>query len=281
MKNRKLVCRACLSEAYFYLSHPEADLFRCNKCDHCFSDVNSMENQENYEENYFLEEHKNWFQNPNIKLFNKIKAFIYENNLCSVLDVGCGKGDLLRYLRDSDIQNALKLHGVDKTNNKDENSIKYYVKNIYDFSIDKKYDLTTSLAVIEHVEDVKEFMDHLIKYTKPGAYILVMTLNERSLLYEFSRILNFFLIKYPFQRLYSKHHLNHFNRQSLRQLGLDKNLEIISHLDHNIPFAAIDFEAKNKLVELIFKIGVYISFIIGKILKKSYLQTIIFRLPKN
>lgn len=74
--------------------------------------------------------------------------------MSSFLDVGCGKRDLLRYLRDSDIQNALKLHGVDETNNKDENSIKYYVKNIYDFSIDKQYDLTTSLAVIENVKNI-------------------------------------------------------------------------------------------------------------------------------
>jgi 2-polyprenyl-3-methyl-5-hydroxy-6-metoxy-1,4-benzoquinol methylase len=281
MNNKKLDCKVCLSESYFYLSHPEADLYRCNKCDHCFSDLNSMDNQENYEENYFLEEHKNWFDNPNIYLFNQIKAFVYENNLFNVLDVGCGKGDLLRHLRDSDCNNVLKLHGIDKTFNQDEKSIKYYVSEIQNFDSKKKYDLTTSLAVIEHVDDVRGFIDHLKNYTKPGSYILVMTLNDKSLLYKLSRILNFFKIKYPFQRLYSKHHLNHFNRKSLRQLGLDKNLEIILHLDHNIPFAAIDFEAKNKLVELIFKIGVYGSFIIGEIFKKSYLQTIIFRLPKN
>lgn len=279
VKKKKVNCKVCLSKADFYLKHPEADLYRCKKCDHCFSDIHSMVNQENYSESYFLEDHKNWFDNPNFYLFNQIKLFVFKNNLKNILDVGCGKGDLLKYLRDESKKNNLNLEGLDKTFNKSEKTIKFYCSEIQNFNSEKKYDIITSLAVIEHIDDVRAFLDQLIKNTKPNGYILVMTLNDRSILYLTSRILNFLNIRYPFERLYSKHHLNHFNRKSLKKLGQVKNLEVVSHLDHNIPFKAIDFESTNHFNKFIFKIGALVCFSLGKFFKSSYLQTIIFRTP--
>ena len=90
-------CPICRSEAVLEApSHPEVVLLRCGNCSHCFTDPGSV-SEEAYDESYFVEAHRNWFDHPNTKLFELVRreAAALGPNV-SLLDVGCGKGDLLR-----------------------------------------------------------------------------------------------------------------------------------------------------------------------------------------
>jgi|SRR5215472_2723311 len=67
---------------------------------------------EQYRVEYFDEEHRNWFLHPNLNLFRNLSRVIVAHSpAASVLDVGCGTGNLLRYLS---IENkSLRLTGID------------------------------------------------------------------------------------------------------------------------------------------------------------------------
>jgi len=98
-----LVCPICNSPSFPDHKHPEVDIFRCPQCDHCFSDMKSLRSQEHYQADYYGSDHENWFDNPNTELFEKIHAAIQScGRTPSVMDIGCGKGDFLRYLRKKD-----------------------------------------------------------------------------------------------------------------------------------------------------------------------------------
>ena len=49
--------------------------------------------REDYGPDYYERTHKNWFQNPNIRLFERIHKYVKAfGPQCHVLDVGCGRG---------------------------------------------------------------------------------------------------------------------------------------------------------------------------------------------
>ena len=104
-----------------------------------------------------------------------------------------------------------------------------------------------------------------------------MTMNDDSILYILSRFLNRIGISKPFQRLYDKHHLNHYSHKSLKKLLQNQNFSIIKTIFHNVPLKSLDFESENWLEYLLNKFIIYIIFIIGKISKRTYLQSIIVK----
>ena len=89
----------------------ECTVYKCQSCTHLFTPENTIIRKESYGSNYYKEVHKNWFDNPHYGLFDliflQIKShFLNYPNFLSlkVLDVGCGKCQLLSYLSD--------IHGI-------------------------------------------------------------------------------------------------------------------------------------------------------------------------
>ncbi len=256
------------------LRHPQATLYRCDSCTHCFSDLSTVE-IERYQENYFYEDHKRWFENPNTGLFDRIAKTIPQG--ASVLDAGCGRGDMLRYFRK--IRPDLVLTGIDLSKNEDTDGIKYYQGDILTMDIQGQFDAVISLAVIEHVIDVPVFIDRMKELTRPGGALVVMTLNDDSLLYDLARMGKNVGVPLAFNRVYSKHHLNHFTRRSLRTVLQSHGLRIESELVHNAPMAAIDIPVKNKIAEFVLRTVICVVFVAGELTGKSFLQTIFCRRP--
>ena len=56
--------------------HPETDLYRCRHRTHAFSHLDSVKEFEQYQSDYFEEEHKRWFENPNTALLRQIASVI-------------------------------------------------------------------------------------------------------------------------------------------------------------------------------------------------------------
>ncbi len=270
--NASIPCPLCGAPANFYAKHPEAELYRCPSCTHCFTRIETVQ-LEQYHENYFYEDHQRWFEHPNLKLFDRIAATIPQG--ASVLDAGCGRGDMLRHFRK--IRPDLKLTGIDLSANKDEDGITYHQADLLTMKIDRTFDVVVSLAVIEHVTDVRIFIDRLRQFTKPGGAVVIMTLNDDSLLYRLARAGRAVGVPLAFNRVYSRHHLNHFTRKSLRGALERSGLRIESDMTHNAPMAAIDIPVKTLPVELGLLAALWWVFIFGDLTGTSFLQTVFCR----
>ena len=48
-----LACPVCNHEASFYKNLKEITLYYCGHCNHCFTDIETIQNQEKYSKEYF------------------------------------------------------------------------------------------------------------------------------------------------------------------------------------------------------------------------------------
>ena len=109
--------------------------------------------------------------------------------------------------------------------------------------------------------------------------IVVMTVNEASLMYWLARTLRRVGFSRAFDRLYGQHHLNHFTHNSLRALWTSRNLQPLRHFTHNGLLAATDIPASSMLSAFVLRCGVAGIMVAGKILNRMYLQTAVYRNP--
>ena len=271
---KKMPCPVCGTDSPFEKRHPETDLYRCPECDLCFSDQNQIAAPEAYADDYYEDAHANWFKNPNLELFEAIYRVCEKaGSGASVLDIGCGKGELLKYLYRKNPR--FRLTGIDLSYNPPTEGIAFIQGDALETDLGEEFDVVISLATIEHVTDIQAFTNGLSKLCRPNGSVIIMTLNDRSILYEMARRLNNFGIKGPFNRLYSKHHLSHFNVKSLRRLAEMNGMPVRETILHAIPLAAVDFEAGSPLARAVSMTGVRIAFLLGKMTGRTYLQTII------
>jgi SAM-dependent methyltransferase len=233
----------------------------------------SISDAEQYEDSYYEVDHKRWFENPDIALFKRIAEFIPRG--ASVLDVGCGRGDFLRFMRKT--RADVQLTGIDLTTNEDTDGIRFLRGDIFQSSIGGPFDVVVSLAVIEHVQDVVGFLARLRELARPGGIVVVMTINDSSLLYALARAGQWIGIPLAFNRLYSKHHLHHFTRKSLRFLFVRNGYSIESEFDHDFPLQAVDIPVQSRLADLVLRSGLWLLSRAGDVTRRRYLQTIICR----
>lgn len=250
--------------------HPEADIYRCSSCTHAFSDWASMPKQETYGSDYYDDTHRRWFENPNTPLFDRLCAIIPQG--ASVFDVGCGRGDFLRHVQRQ--RPDVKLTGIDYSPN-EANNIRFLKGDVLTLDLRERFDVIVSLAVIEHVPDCRAFTKRLRELAKPDGSVAIMTLNESSVLYGLARAGRVVGIPLAFNRLYSRHHVHHFTRESLRQLLESCGLNVAQHLMHNAPLKAMDMPVHNPAAEAVLRAGVWAVFAAGSITSKTYLQTAI------
>ena len=143
-----------------------------------------------------------WNIKGNYKILHKINPLRLEfilNNFDKsikkkdVLDIGCGGGLISELLAkkngnvtgiDENIYNIKQARehakiGSIKINYKNQSLDTFYKKN------KKKYDLILCLEVLEHVNDVKKTLDKISELMKPGATLILSTINRnlKSLLF--------------------------------------------------------------------------------------------------
>src|SRR5713101_7691539 len=90
-------CPICGGASRLTHDHPEAEIYRCSRCTHRFSQLKPDIPMEPYDGAYFEEMHRNYFSHPDLALFERIASFIdREREPRSLIYVGCGNGNLLR-----------------------------------------------------------------------------------------------------------------------------------------------------------------------------------------
>lgn len=263
-------CPICHSDTRLLAKHPDADIYRCRSCTHAFSDVASMPVQEEYGPEYFDDTHRRWFENPNTWLFDLVASYIPQGG--SVLDVGCGRGDFLRYVAKT--RPDAKLTGIDFAPNEHE-TIRFWQGDVIAMDIPERFDVVLSLSVIEHVRDCVAFARRMAELTKPGGTTIVNTPNEASILYGLGRAGRAMGVSIAFNRLYSRHHLHHFTPPSLRRLLESCGLKVSAHRMHNAPVKAMDLPVRNAAADAVLRAGVWAVFAAGSATSKTYLQTVV------
>lgn len=269
------VCSSAVKQILFKV--PCATVSNCAHCSHTFSHNVECSPSEIYIEDYFKIHHKNWFENPNYALFNRLEALLlreFGKKDISVLDVGSGNGDFLRHLHSRGFTN---LTGIDFSPSQHE-SIQFLQGDIFainEHTFGRKFDAVISLLTIEHVEDIHKFTKILQLLTKIGGILCIVTNDESSLIYTLAKYANKLGLHFGVDRLYDKHHLNHFTKKSLK-ICLEKNskLKVVDHYGINFPFAAIDL-SKSPL-NFIIKPAIISLFILTDLIKhKQFLQVIV------
>jgi len=268
-------CPVCGQQARQAYPHPDGWIFRCPQCTHAFTDPSSPY-LESYNEAYFAEAHRNWFRNPNTALFSRLQSMLSTKYAQEgLLDVGCGRGDFLFYLERSGT--IFPLAGIDIAPLPSHPRIHFVSQDLFSWEPNQTFGVVTSLAVIEHVPDIRGFLRKLRRFAKKGGRLVLMTLNECSTVYAVAKVLRRFDFKGPFERLYSRHHRHHFTLRSLRYLVEQTGLVVEEHFTHNFPLAAVDFPSRGPWLDATQKVGVAGLFSIGRIAQNAFLQTLVCR----
>ena len=265
-------CPICLTKTE--VEHELKDVFihNCHACKHRHSVLKDNITEE-YDDNYYINKHKNWFNNPDINLYKIIVKLLSKRNLSSLLDIGCGNGNLLKYIKSQ--LKELQLTGIDLSSVQGFDDVKIINQSFLEYEWSEKYDVITSLATIEHIAEVSDFVTKVHSKLSKGGIFFVMTMNDDSILYRASRILKALGLRKSFKRLYDKHHINHFSHHSLKKLLKQKGFSIEKSYLHDAPLKSLDIEHSHKIEHIINKLAVIALFFIGRITKKTYLQSIV------
>ncbi len=271
-------CTICGNSANTILADGTINRYDCVSCGHSFSVIEPSK-QVSYNADYYDLKHANWFSNPNIWLFRYIlkqARIILGDGRISVVDVGCGKADFLKYARIKD--RKVDVYGIDLCDN-DIPDIAFYRADFLKTEINRKFDLVTSMASIEHVEDVNSFVRRLANLSSQGGIISVTTDNAGGIFFSLSRFLKKAGLATPYYSLYEPAHLQHFTNKSLRIL-LEKNgLKVISQRNHNYPAEAVDMPDANPFMKMVYILGVRFLFAMPS--NFGILQTAICRKERN
>ena len=272
-----MLCEICKNKLTKFEKISEVNLMKCKICEHTITDikVDSKYYKQTYSDHYVDERGKNWMNNPNIELFQKIYDFIKEKNKGRIIDLGCGVGLFCKFLINKN--KNLDITGVDLIKNKKFKNIKFINKEFFKYETIKKYKFIISIAVIEHVPNVKKYFDYLKKISSKNSYFIVLTINTNSILYFIANFLFKIGIKTPFIRLYDTHHLNHFSKKSLNKFIYKNKFKIVRRIDTPISMKQIDYPYSNVFTKYFLYTALYIILKIEKIFNMSWLQTVIFK----
>ncbi len=270
-------CPICCGGVKFMADHPESTLHRCIACGHAFSHPKLADGVEQYNDEYYEVEHRRWFENPHYRLFAHIASLIPNDaRHRRIVDVGCGRGDFLRYLAKT--RQNVSLTGIDVSNRDPPDGIRYIRGDVLSTQIDDVFDVVVSLAVIEHVPDVQKFAARLGDLCRPGGLVFVMTVNESSL-----RRLACGMLHVSSNRLragVSRHHVHHFTEASLKLLLQSRGMTVVSHFNHNGLLAATDLPTSSTSPGFILRCGLAGVMLLGRLTNTMYLQTVACR-PKD
>lgn len=251
-------------------------LYRCMECSHSFSII-PKEMQERYDESYFMDAHKNWFANPDIRLFSFVyseMARLIGHRGLSLLDVGCGKGDFLKHVLMTDA--SAILYGIDLSENVHP-GITFIKGDILKMELDKNFDAVASLNTMEHINDPSLCLGKMKNALRPGGILVITTINDGSLAFILARLLNKISISSAYNRFYATHNLQYYTTRSLRKLVIDGGFDIVAQVKHNHPLKALDVPSSSAFMERIYRLAAAVLFGISTVCGAQILQTIICR----
>ncbi len=269
-----LACPVCGKPARPTGQFDDVRLYRCEQCDQCFTDTAALRHVERYDDTYYAHTHEGWNQNPDLGLFRRIGALVRAHKAdASVIDVGCGRGDLLQFLKRENP--ALRLTGIDLSPPASLPGVTVVKDDFTAHAFPERFDAVVSLQAIEHMGEIDSFVRKLRDVMADDGLAIISTVNDRSISYDAARFLRAAGWPVAYQRLYSRHHLQHFNVTSLTTLMERSGFTVRQVMRHNEPLFAVDMPPGSRLKRGLLRAGVAATFALGTLTGRTVLQTIV------
>jgi ubiquinone/menaquinone biosynthesis C-methylase UbiE len=158
-----------------------------------------------------------------------MNQIVNKNKPLKILDVGCSTGKLMYEFYKIDTSN--EIMGIDIDPDAKEKSIpevkdNILVGNFVDFPFsDGQFDIVTLCFVIEHLLNIKPYIEKAIKVLKPGGLLFISTpdiLSAKAVqMKDKWRLLN--------DESFKTGHVNWFNRQAIGNLAKVYKLELLKY----------------------------------------------------
>jgi 2-polyprenyl-3-methyl-5-hydroxy-6-metoxy-1,4-benzoquinol methylase len=225
-------CPVCFSSVSPLSDLQDFRLFRCRACDCVCSDAIMRGAATSFQtQNYFGHE------DADVEKWNDLMRRLRTRSqpYGSALDVGCGRGGFLSYLRAQDP--ALALTGIELDGERAQHARRsvtggdIYQGDVEEVlaTLDRSFDLITLWDVFEHVPRPRSVLNALAGKLNPNGCLFIQTIHESSVVPLLGR-LTYRLTGGRFRalarRTHEAHHLVFFTRKGIRILAREAGLRI-------------------------------------------------------
>lgn len=154
-------------------------LYKCKNCKSRFFKVNNVDIKDLYNKN-----HNKFYKQTRSHKFVKSESWLYQKKIIecvlgyrpsSILDVGCRMGDFLLHFDSSVIKEGVELdkHAFNIAENRG-GGMHIYNGSIEEIEINRKYDVVTAFAVIEHLKQPCKVLKKLSCLVKKNGVLVIM-----------------------------------------------------------------------------------------------------------
>lgn len=213
----------------YFLTQEEFELLQCDSCGLILTNPvpNEAEIEKYYNSPDYLS-HKSKTQNLTSLVYNSLRKINIRNKYSfvksfktgkSILDYGCGSGQLLHYF----LKNGWKIQGVEP--NADAREIASKLNNIKILNNSEiselqksSFDVITLWHVLEHIHNLNEVMNNLVSLLKQSGILIIAVpiINSPDAL----------KYKEKWAGLDVPRHLYHFTTSAMKQFLLNHNLVV-------------------------------------------------------
>lgn len=207
----------------YFKDIPEVQVYQCRQTGYRFyypfniaGDAEFYEKLQKYDWYY-----ANWKWD-----YDVAAPFIPENS--KVLDIGCGYGHFLTYLKQKKSCDCTGLEFNDQAINTGRaNGITMYKEFIQEHAVNnaEKYDVVCFFQVLEHISEIDSFMAAAVKTLKKGGKLLICVPNNNPYYYSFDK---YHTLNMP------PHHMSIWDKHSLTELSKIYQLKVDSFVEQNI-----------------------------------------------
>ncbi|MEI6296917.1 MAG: class I SAM-dependent methyltransferase [bacterium] len=195
------------------IKNNKIQLFRCVQCGYEFYYPFNLSGDD-----FFYQELEKlpWYYSDWKWEYSVVEKIIKEND--SVLEIGCGAGKFIEKIK---IKGA-NIEGLELNSNAvkkcKEKNLSVYLDSIEEFSQKKPlfYNVVCSFQVLEHINNVKSFLESSLKILKPGGLMIISVPNNDSFIFKQNNL----CLNMP------PHHMGLWNINSLIKLQDSFNIKL-------------------------------------------------------